>query len=170
MLSEPNLSYKPFWGICRPLNSWRANSPNPIQIYCAKFCKAAAKNDINIRAIAGYRTYEYQKGLWDYYASVNGEEYADQYYARPGQSEHNSGLAVDITFNGYNFNEIENYDGYDWILKNMHKYGFILRYPEDKTDVTQYGYESWHIRYVGKEAATKIYKNNWTLEEYHGSK
>lgn len=135
-----------------------------------KFCKAAAKNDINIRAIAGYRTYEYQKGLWDYYASVNGEEYADQYYARPGQSEHNSGLAVDITFNGYNFNEIENYDGYDWILKNMHKYGFILRYPEDKTDVTQYGYESWHIRYVGKEAATKIYKNNWTLEEYHGSK
>lgn len=135
-----------------------------------KFCKAAAKNDINIRTIAGYRTYEYQKGLWDYYASVNGEEYADQYYARPGQSEHNSGLAVDITFNGYNFNEIENYDGYDWILKNMHKYGFILRYPEDKTDVTQYGYESWHIRYVGKEAATKIYKNNWTLEEYHGSK
>ena len=65
---------------------------------------------------------------------------------------------------------MENYDGYDWILKNMHKYGFILRYPEDKTDVTQYGYESWHIRYVGKEAATKIYKNNWTLEEYHGSK
>lgn len=55
--------------------------------------------------------------MWDYYASVNGEEYADQYYARPGQSEHNSGLAVDITFNGYNFNEIENYDGYDWILK-----------------------------------------------------
>ena len=52
----------------------------------------------------------------------------------------------------------------------MHKYGFILRYPEDKTDVTQYGYESWHIRYVGKEAATKIYKNNWTLEEYYGSK
>ncbi len=135
-----------------------------------KFCKAAQKENINIRAIAGYRSYDYQKGLWDYYASTNGEEYADTYYARPGQSEHNSGLSVDITFNGYNFNEIENYDGYDWILKNMHKYGFILRYPEDKVDVTRYGYESWHIRYVGKKAATTIYKNNWTLEEYHGSK
>lgn len=65
-----------------------------------KFCKAAQKENINIRAIAGYRSYDYQKGLWDYYASVNGEEYADTYYARPGQSEHNSGLSVDITFNG----------------------------------------------------------------------
>lgn len=138
--------------------------------YYLKFCQAAEKEGINIRAIAGYRSYDYQKGLWDYYASTNGEEYADTYYARPGQSEHNSGLSVDITFNGYNFNEIENYDGYQWILENMHKYGFILRYPEDKVDVTRYGYESWHIRYVGVDAATEIYKNNWTLEEYHGSK
>ncbi len=135
-----------------------------------QFCQAAKKENINIRAIAGYRSYDYQKGLWDYYADTNGEEYADTYYARPGQSEHNSGLSIDITFNGHNFNEIEKYDGYDWILKNMHKYGFILRYPEDKVDVTRYGYESWHIRYVGKKAATTIYKNNWTLEEYHGSK
>ena len=135
-----------------------------------EWCKAAQKENLEIRAISGYRTYEYQKGLWDYNASVNGEEYADAYYARPGQSEHNTGLAVDITFNGYNFNEIENYDGYEWILENAHKYGFILRYPEDKTDVTQYGYESWHFRYVGKEVAKKIYKNNWTLEEYYGAK
>lgn len=135
-----------------------------------KWCKAAQKEDIEIRAIAGYRSYEYQKGLWDYNAQVNGQEYADAYYARPGQSEHNTGLAVDITFNGYNFNEIENYDGYEWILENAHKYGFILRYPEEKIDVTRYGYESWHFRYVGADAATEIYENNWTLEEYYGAK
>lgn len=135
-----------------------------------EFCGAAAKENINIRAIAGYRSYDYQAGLWNYNAATYGEEYADEYYARPGQSEHNSGLCVDITFNGYNYNEIENYDGYEWILENAHKYGFILRYPKDKVDVTRYGYESWHFRYVGKEAAKEIYDNDWTLEEYHGSK
>lgn len=135
-----------------------------------EFCDAASKENINIRAIAGYRSYDYQAGLWNYNASVYGEAYADEYYARPGQSEHNSGLCVDITFNGYNYNEIENYDGYEWILNNAHKYGFILRYPKDKVDVTRYGYESWHFRYVGKEAAKVIYDNDWTLEEYHGAK
>ncbi len=134
-----------------------------------KFCNAAKKEDINIVAIAGYRSYEYQENLWSYAKETNGQDYADSYYARPGQSEHNSGLAVDISFNGYNFNEIENYDGYEWILEHMHEYGFILRYPEDKEDVTRYSYESWHLRYVGVEAATKMYKNNWTLEEYHGA-
>ena len=135
-----------------------------------QFCDAAAKEGINIRAIAGYRSYDYQASLWSYNAATYGEEYADEYYARPGQSEHNSGLCVDITFNGYNYNEIENYEGYDWILSNAHKFGFILRYPEDKVDVTRYGYESWHFRYVGKDAAKEIYDNDWTLEEYHGAK
>lgn len=135
-----------------------------------EWCEAAQKEDINIRAIAGYRSYEYQAGLWNYNAEIYGTEYADEYYARPGQSEHNSGLCVDITFNGHNYNEIENFEGYEWILSNAHKYGFILRYPEDKTEVTRYGYESWHFRYVGKDAAKDIYENDWTLEEYHGSK
>lgn len=135
-----------------------------------KFCEEAMKHDLEIRAIAGYRTYDYQKMLWDYNADIYGNEYADQYFARPGQSEHNTGLAIDITFNGHNYNEIENADGYAWILENMHNYGFILRYPENKTNVTRYGYESWHIRYVGLEAAKEIVENNWTLEEYYGAK
>ena len=134
-----------------------------------QWCQAAQEKGIQIRAIAAYRSYDYQAGLWNYNAGLYGAEYADQYYARPGQSEHNSGLAVDITFNGYNFNEIELYDGYEWILSSAHKYGFILRYPEEKQDITRYGYESWHFRYVGKDAAKIIYENNWTLEEYHGS-
>lgn len=135
-----------------------------------KFCEDALKQEIEIRAIAGYRTYEYQKMLWDYNADNYGKEYADKYYARPGQSEHNTGLAVDITFNGHNYNEIENYEGYEWILDNMHNYGFILRYPENKTNVTRYGYESWHVRFVGVKAAKEIHDHNWTLEEYYGAK
>lgn len=134
-----------------------------------QWCQAAQEQGIQIRAIAAYRSYDYQAGLWNYNAGLYGTEYADQYYARPGQSEHNSGLAIDITFNGYNFNEIELYDGYEWILSSAHDYGFILRYPEEKQDITRYGYESWHFRYVGKDAAKIIYENNWTLEEYHGS-
>ncbi len=134
-----------------------------------QWCQAAQEQGIQIRAIAAYRSYDYQAGLWNYNAGLYGTEYADQYYARPGQSEHNSGLAIDITFNGYNFNEIELYDGYEWILSSAHEYGFILRYPEEKQDITRYGYESWHFRYVGKDAAKIIYENNWTLEEYHGS-
>lgn len=134
------------------------------------FVEAAQKENITIVAIATYRSYEYQASLYNYNKDIYGMEYADAYYARPGQSEHNSGLAVDITFNDHNYNEIENYEGYDWILKNMHQYGFILRYPEDKQKITQYGYESWHIRYVGKEAAKTIYENHWTLEEYYGAK
>lgn len=135
-----------------------------------EWVEAAKEEDLDIVAIAAYRTYQYQQDLWNYYAAAEGQEYADAYYARPGQSEHNSGLAVDITFNGYNFNEIENYDGYEWILENAHKYGWILRYPEDKVDITRYGYESWHFRYVGVEVATKCYENDWCLEEYYGEK
>ncbi len=135
-----------------------------------QWVKAAAKQNMQIKAIAGYRTYAYQQQLWNYYASVNGTAYADQYYARPGTSEHNTGLAVDITFNNYHFNEIANYDGYDWLLKHAADYGFILRYPEDKTDETRYGYESWHFRYVGKTLAKQLSKNNETLEYYYATK
>lgn len=131
-----------------------------------EFALAALKENIEIRAIATYRSYEYQRMLYEYNKNLYGQEEADKYYARPGQSEHNSGLAVDITFNGYTFTDIENKEGYAWILENMHKYGFILRYPKDKTEITRYGYESWHLRYVGKEAAKIMYENNLTLEEY----
>lgn len=135
-----------------------------------KFVEAAKKEDIDIVAIATYRSYDYQYNLWSYNKNLYGIEYADEYYARAGQSEHNTGLAVDITFNNHPYNEIEKYEGYDWILKNMHKYGFILRYPEDKVEYTKYGYESWHIRYVGKKLAKHLYENDLTLDEYYGMK
>mgnify|MGYP000671252214 CR=1 FL=1 len=107
-----------------------------------------------------------RKILYDYYEQSQGKEYADKYYARPGQSEHNSALAVDVTINNENFNEIENSEHYDWLLKHIADYGFILRYPEDKVDVTGYQYESWHLRYVGKDIAKEIVKQGLTLDEY----
>lgn len=135
-----------------------------------QFVEAAQQQGLNIVAIATYRSYQYQKDLYNYYENLYGKEYADTYYARPGQSEHNTGLAVDITFNGHDFNEIESYEGYDWILQHMCDYGFILRYPEDKQDVTLYGYESWHMRYVGVDLAKELYSKNLTLDEYYGMK
>ncbi len=127
---------------------------------------ALEEKGIHIVAIAAYRSYEYQRSLYNYYLPIYGQELCDLYYARPGQSEHNSGLAIDITFDHINYTEIANYEAYDWILENMHQFGFILRYPFEKQDITRYGYESWHLRYVGEEAATIMYQNNWCLEEY----
>lgn len=137
-----------------------------------KLVEAAKKEiGIDIVAIGTYRTVEYQYSLYHYYLPIYGLEKTDMYYARPGQSEHNSGFAVDITFDHIRYTEIQNYtEPYQWILENMHKYGFVLRYPEDKQDLTRYGYESWHLRYMGIEAATEIYENNWCVEEYFARK
>lgn len=128
--------------------------------------QAAKKEGIQLKSIASYRSYAYQKNLYDYYANAQGQEYADTYYARPGQSEHNSGLAIDVTMDGYPFNEIEEAPNYSWLLEHMSDYGFILRYPKDKVAITGYAYESWHLRYVGIEAAKEIQTSGLTLDEY----
>ncbi|MGL5540382.1 MAG: M15 family metallopeptidase [Erysipelotrichaceae bacterium] len=134
------------------------------------FAAAATAQGIAMRAIATYRTYEYQASLWNNALHNYGQAYADSYYARPGQSEHNSGLAVDITFNQINYTTIAQSPLYPWILEHAPKYGFILRYPEEQTDITLYNYESWHFRYVGVDAATTIMENGYTLEEYTARK
>lgn len=128
---------------------------------------AAAEAGIKINSIASYRSYDYQYNLYHYYLNEQGQEYADLYYARPGQSEHNSGLAIDVTMNDMNYNEIELGPDYPWLIEHMADYGFILRYPEDKTELTGFGYESWHLRYVGEEIAKVVMENNWCLEEYY---
>ena len=89
------------------------------------------------------------------------------YSARPGYSEHQTGLVIDI--DNYN-DDYENFDKtkeFEWMNNNSYKYGFILRYPKGKTDITGYDYESWHYRYVGKEIAKYIYENNITFDEYY---
>lgn len=132
--------------------------------------EAAKKKGFTITAIASLRGYQYQEMLYNYYAQANGVEYADTYYARPGQSEHNTGLAVDITIDHMDYTEIEKSPHYNWLLKHMADYGFILRYPKDKEAVTGFGYESWHLRYVGKKTAKPIMEKGITLDEYYAMK
>ncbi|RBP01106.1 D-alanyl-D-alanine carboxypeptidase family protein [Rossellomorea aquimaris] len=129
----------------------------------------AQSQGILLTAISGYRSYEYQKMLLEREIAQFGEEKAVMAVAPPGQSEHQSGLAIDISSQSNNFQvNIEFADTKEgkWLAENAYKYGFILRYPKDKVSITQYQYEPWHYRYVGKDAAKVIHENDWSLEEY----
>ncbi|KHD86047.1 D-Ala-D-Ala carboxypeptidase VanY [Heyndrickxia ginsengihumi] len=135
-----------------------------------KMFAAAKKDGIILYVASGYRSYDRQKVLFDAEVQHDGSKAkAAQAVAIPGESEHQTGLALDITSQTENFLLTEKM-GDDpegiWLAKNAHKFGFILRYPKGKENITKYEYEPWHFRYVGKEAATVIYKHNWTLEEY----
>lgn len=127
----------------------------------------AAKDNVKLIINSGYRDYNYQKELYDEYKNKKGEEYADGYAARPNFSEHQTGLALDIITYGATGTTFDSTDAFKWLEKNADKYGFILRYPKDKEDITGYSYESWHWRYVGKNLATKIKNSNLTFDEYY---
>lgn len=129
---------------------------------------AAAKADgLSIYIVSGFRSYSYQDNLYNRYVSRDGVAEADTYSARAGHSEHQSGLAADL-------NSVSNGFGGTlegiWLANNCYKYGFILRYPQGKTDETGYIYEPWHFRYVGTELAAKLYNGgDWiTMEDYFG--
>ncbi|MBQ6135126.1 MAG: D-alanyl-D-alanine carboxypeptidase family protein [Bacilli bacterium] len=127
----------------------------------------AASAGYNIYVVSGFRSYNYQKNLYNRYVSQDGKQEADTYSARPGHSEHQTGLAFDLNQVDRNFGNTP--EG-KWLSQNAYKYGFILRYPEGKTNETGYIYEAWHFRYVGKDLAAKLYNNgDWiTLETYFG--
>lgn len=129
-------------------------------------CRDASSLGLSIRAISSYRTWNYQNSLYDGYVSENGTEKADTYSARPGFSEHETGLATDVMGSNGIYTKFDETNEYTWLINNAHNYGFIIRYPENKEDITKYMFESWHIRYVGKSAAKYIYRNNICLEEY----
>ena len=126
----------------------------------------------NIWAQSTYRSIEYQKGLYE--KSINkyleqgktqeeAEKLTDEYINKPGTSEHHLGLAVDFN----NVDEgFENTKAYVWLLENASDYGFVLRYPKEKEDITGIEYEPWHWRYVGPEHAKKMKEQNLCLEEY----
>lgn len=126
-----------------------------------------ASENMDIIARSGYRTYSYQKKLYDNYVALDGTTKADTYSARPGHSEHQLGTTFDIGVVDATFGNTEEYK---WCLENAYKYGYILRYPKDKEEITGYTYEPWHWRYVGVELATEIQKSGLTLEEYFGIK
>lgn len=134
-----------------------------------KLIGATSNEGFILNACSAYRSYAYQVGLFNKGAASYGEEYADRYWTRPGYSEHQSGLAVDIRMDNdcSDLDAVRYNSHYGWLLKNMHKYGFILRYPDDKEDKTKIAPESWHLRYVGVDLATYLYENNLTLDEYY---
>ena len=127
----------------------------------------AKKEGLNIYLSSGFRSYNTQKNLYNNYVARDGQASADTYSARPGHSEHQTGLAFDVNQVNSSF---DNSNEAKWLSNNCYKYGFILRYPKGKTNETGYQYESWHFRYVGTDLASKLYNGgNWiTMESYFG--
>ncbi|MDD2181436.1 MAG: M15 family metallopeptidase [Bacilli bacterium] len=119
-----------------------------------------------IIAVSAFRDFEYQNELYNHYVETKGLEYADLASARPGHSEHQTGLAIDVMGSNKDYNKFDECIEFEWMKNNAHLYGFILRYPEGKEKITGFKYEPWHYRYVGKKVATDIYHKNLTLEEY----
>ena len=154
-----------------PMNNWYSYPNNSIrtEVYEAfkEMSKAAKESGITLIVNSSYRNYESQKQIYDEYEDKKGKEYADKYAARPNYSEHQTGLALDIFTPGSGMTNFENTEAFKWLSENCYKYGFILRYPKDKEDITGYKYESWHYRYLGKDLAKKVYDSNITFDEYY---
>lgn len=134
-----------------------------------EMCENAKKDGITIYAGSGYRSYSYQKSLYNTYVAKDGKVAAETYSARPGYSEHQTGLAMDIKNALWSYIDKTDKE-YTWLINNSYKYGYILRYPEGKENITGYMYEEWHYRYVGKEVAKEIYELGITYDEYIAKK
>ena len=127
---------------------------------------AAKGQGLKIVANSTYRSYNDQVKTYNSIKGSKGLEYADKVAARPGHSEHETGLAIDIS-TLKNEGDFEDTEEFKWLQEHAHEYGFILRYPKDKEYITGYAYESWHYRYVGIDVAVKIKKENITFDEYY---
>jgi len=133
--------------------------------------EGAAAEGHEIVMTTAYRSYGFQTILWNNYVAKHGEEEANTFSARPGESEHQSGLCTDVSSPSVGYQLTTEYGESPegaWLAEHAHEYGFIIRYPKGKEDITGYQYEPWHIRYVGKEAAAYIYQEQITFEEYLG--
>ena len=130
---------------------------------------AAEEEGYELHARSGYRSYYTQASLYSSYVDNYGRAAADMYSAKPGRSEHQTGLSIDITCQALNYKLdttfAETEEG-KWVAENAHTYGYIIRYPKGKEEITGYAYEPWHIRYLGTELAEKIYESGLTMEEY----
>lgn len=131
-----------------------------------RLSKDAYKNKMKIIAVSTYRSFDYQENLFKGYVKDFGKKYALHCSAKPGHSEHQTGLAVDVMGSNGDYNLFEEAKEFAWMRENAHKYGFILRYPKGKEKITGFKYEPWHYRYVGVYPATIMYQENLTLEEW----
>lgn len=126
----------------------------------------AYKQHLFIMNESSYRSYQRQKELYDIDFKVKGYK-TDETLARPGYSEHQTGLAFDVRSKDKDMNKFVDTKEYLWMLDNSYKYGFILRYPKGKEKLTGYNYEPWHFRYLGIDLATKVYESKLTYDEYY---
>ncbi len=120
--------------------------------------------------VSAYRSYDRQYEIFTNNVKTQGMDHTTKYSAIPGYSEHQTGLAIDISTKSVNYRLDASFGEtpeYEWLKANAHLYGFIIRYPDDKTAMTGYSFEPWHIRYVGKALAKYLYENNMCLEEYY---
>lgn len=135
-----------------------------------KLVAGGEKKGIYLKGVSAYRSYERQKQIYNNNVRNRGTEKTDKVSAVPGSSEHQTGLSIDVSCNSVGCS-LETSFGKTpegkWLKKNCYKYGFVIRYPQNKSDITGYSYEPWHIRYVGKNLAEHLYKNKLTLEEYY---
>ncbi|MBL0385691.1 D-alanyl-D-alanine carboxypeptidase family protein [Tumebacillus sp. ITR2] len=138
-----------------------------------KLFAGAKKDGILLAGVSGFRSYELQKSLFDGYVQQQGEAEARRYSAVPGHSEHQTGLAIDVS-GSTGACAAENCFGdtqeAKWLAKHAYEYGFIIRYPQGKEAITGYAYESWHLRYVGLELAKTLNDKGLTMEEYFAGK
>ncbi len=130
-----------------------------------KMYDAAAKDGLNLVINSSYRTYDDQEELCNQYQKLYGDSYVNKYMARPGFSEHQTGLSFDVGSRSSNI--FANSKEYTWMLDNAYKYGFILRFPKKYENITGFRYEPWHYRYVGVDIAKYIYDNDISYEEYY---
>lgn len=131
--------------------------------------KEAEKIGFKLYATSGYRSYITQVNLFKSYAEKHGEAEANRFSAKPGHSEHQTGLTMDVTSENVDFDLVEEFgetlEG-RWLGENSHKFGFVIRYPKGTEEITGYLYEPWHLRFLGIELSTKVYENNLTYDEY----
>jgi D-alanyl-D-alanine carboxypeptidase len=133
--------------------------------------KQANSQNINLMLSSGYRSYDLQNTVYSSLVKTQGQKSTDSSSARPGHSEHQSGLAIDIEPTSRQCEVelcFENTPEGKWLAQNSYKFGFIIRYQKDKENITGYEYEPWHVRYVGKDLSTVLHKDNQTLEQFFG--
>jgi len=137
-----------------------------------KLFEAAEKDGLPLAGVSAYRPHSRQAELFQSYVKKDGLETALTYSAYPGTSEHETGLAIDVAGSDGACSASDCFADHPeakWLADHAHEYGYIIRYPEGKEKITGYQYEAWHLRYVGLDAATKIYDKQLTLEEYNGT-
>lgn len=125
----------------------------------------AEEEGLYLKNSSDYRSYYDQERIYNRYVEDDGVELADTYSSRPGHSDHQTGLAIDLNSIDDSFGDTPESD---WVAENAHKYGFIIRFPKGKDKYTGYQYEPWHIRYLGIEKATEVFKSGLSLEEFLG--